>query len=62
LLDISLSNGDGTRLTRLIGKSYLPVLILVISGNSQVDDRITALGAGADGYLTKPSDKYEFLA
>jgi len=26
-----------------------------------VDDRITALGAGADGYLTKPFDRYGLL-
>ena len=62
LLDINLPDGDGTRLTRLIRKSYLPAPILVISGNSRVDDRITALGAGADGYLTKPFDRYELLA
>ena len=40
----------------------MPAPILVISGNSRVDDRITALGAGADGYLTKPFDRYELLA
>ena len=62
MLDINLPDGDGTRLTRLIRKSYLPAPILVISGNSRVDDRITALGAGADGYLTKPFDRYELLA
>jgi len=62
LLDINLPDGDGTRLTRLIRKSYLPAPILVISGNSRVDDRITALGAGADGYLTKPFDRYELPA
>lgn len=62
LLDINQPDGDGTRLTRLIRKSYLPAPILVISGNSRVDDRITALGAGADGYLTKPFDRYELLA
>ena len=41
---------------------YLRAPILVISGNSRVDDRITALGAGADGYLTKPFDRYELPA
>ena len=61
MLDINLPNGDGTRLTRLIGKSYLPAPILVISGNSRVDDRITARGAGADGYLTKPLTDMELL-
>ena len=49
-------------MTRLIRKSYLPALILVFSRNSRVDDRITALGAGANGYLTKPFNRYELLA
>jgi two-component system, cell cycle response regulator CtrA len=35
---------------------------LVISGNSGIDEKITALGAGADGYLTKPFDRYELMA
>ena len=34
----------------------------MISGNSWFDDRITAVGAGADGYLTKPFDRYNLLA
>ncbi len=62
LLDINLPDGDGTRLTRLIRKSHLPAPILVISENSRVDNRITALSAGADGYLTKPFDRFELLA
>ena len=64
LLDLKLPNGDGTRLARLIRakkeKQLIP--ILVVSGNNSVDDRIMALGAGADGYLSKPFDKHELLA
>ena len=62
LLDLNLPDGDGTRLARLIRKNHVPAPILVVSGNSHVDDRITALGAGADGYLTKPFDRFELLA
>ena len=40
----------------------MPVPILVVSGNSGIDDKITALGAGADCYLTKPFDRYELVA
>ena len=40
----------------------MPVPILVISSNIGVDDKITALGAGADGYLTKPFDRYGLAA
>jgi len=61
LLDINLPDGDGTRLARLIRKTHMPVPILV-SGNASTDDKIAALGAGADGYLTKPFDRFELLA
>ena len=64
LLDLKLPDGDGTRLARLIRakKEKQLVPILVVSGNNSVDDRIMALGAGADGYLSKPFDKHELLA
>ena len=62
LLDINLPDGDGTRLARLIRKRHLPVPILVVSGNAGIDDKISALGAGADGYLTKPFDRFELFA
>ena len=62
LLDINLPDGDGTRLARLIRKNHMPVPILVVSGNSGIDDKIAALGAGVDGYLTKPFDRYELVA
>ena len=62
LLDLNLPDGDGTRLARLIRKNHIPVPILVVSGNASTDDKIAALGAGADGYLTKPFDRFELLA
>ena len=62
LLDINLPDGNGTRLARLVRKNHMLVQILVISGNSGIDEKITALGAGADGYLTKPFDRYELMA
>ncbi len=62
LLDLNLANGDGTRPARLIRKNHMPVPISVVSGNSGVDDKITALGAGAYGYLTKLFDRYELVA
>ena len=62
LLDINLPDDDGTRLARLIRKNHVPVPILVVSSNASTDDKIAALGAGADGYLTKPFDRFELLA
>ena len=63
-LDLKLPDGDGTRFARLVRakKSNQMIPILVVSGNNSVDNRIMALGAGADGYLSKPFDKHEFLA
>ena len=62
LLDINIPNGDGARLACLIRKNHMPEPILVVSVNSGIVDKITALGAGADGYLTKPFDHYELVA
>ena len=61
LIDLNLHDGDGTRLARLVSKNHIFVPILVISGNSGIDKKITALGAGAVGYLTKPFDRYELM-
>lgn len=62
LLDINLPDGDGTMLARLIRKNHLPLPILVVSGNTGIDDKIKASVAGADRYLTKPFDRFELLA
>ena len=62
VLDINLPDDDGTQLSRLIRKNHLPVPIPVASGNPGIDDKINALGAGADGYLTNPFDSFELLA
>ena len=43
-------------------KNHVPLPILVVSGNSGIDDKITAFGTGEDGYLTKPFDRYELVA
>ena len=40
----------------------MPVPILVVSENSCIDDKNTALVAGDDGYLNKPFDRYELVA
>jgi two-component system cell cycle response regulator CtrA len=62
LLDLNLPDGDGTRLARLVRENHTLFSILAISGNSGIDEKITVLDAGADGYLTKPFDRYELMA
>ena len=61
-LDLNSPDGGGTKLAQLIRKKHIPVPILVVSVNSGIDDKITTLGAGVVGYLTKPFDRCELVA
>jgi two-component system KDP operon response regulator KdpE len=61
LLDLGLPDGDGIALVRdLRVWSTMPILIL--SARSAEQDKIAALDAGADDYLTKPFGVGELLA
>ncbi len=61
LLDLGLPDGDGIALTRQI-REWSRVPIIVISARGREDDKVTALDAGADDYLTKPFGVKELLA
>lgn len=61
LLDLGLPDGDGLNVTRAIRKeSRTPIVIL--SARGQETDKVAALDAGADDYLTKPFGVGELLA
>ena len=61
ILDLGLPDGNGIDLIRdLRGWSDVPVLIL--SARAQESDKIDALDAGADDYLTKPFSVGELRA
>lgn len=61
ILDLGLPDGNGIDLIRdLRGWSDMPVLIL--SARTQENDKIDALDAGADDYLTKPFSVGELRA
>jgi two-component system KDP operon response regulator KdpE len=61
LLDLGLPDGDGLTLVRnLRGWSTAPVIVL--SARDQEDDKVKALDAGADDYLTKPFGISELMA
>jgi two-component system KDP operon response regulator KdpE len=61
LLDLGLPDVDGTEVIRgLRGWSGAPVIVL--SGRAGSGDKIGALDAGADDYVTKPFDMEELLA
>ncbi len=61
LLDLMLPDGDGIHLTREI-RQWSHVPIIVISARGREDDKVKALDAGADDYLTKPFGTNELLA
>jgi two-component system KDP operon response regulator KdpE len=61
LLDLGLPDGDGLTVTaRLRGWTKVP--IIVISARGREEDKVQALDAGADDYLTKPFGVNELLA
>lgn len=61
ILDLGLPDGDGITVVRSLREwSDIPILILSVRG--QEADKITALDAGADDYLTKPFGTGELLA
>ncbi len=61
LLDLGLPDGDGIDLTRRL-REWSRTPIVVISARGQERDKVAALDAGADDYLTKPFGVGELLA
>ena len=61
LLDLGLPDMDGIEVIKKI-RSWSNMPIIVISARSEDTDKIDALDAGADDYLTKPFSVEELLA
>jgi two-component system, OmpR family, KDP operon response regulator KdpE len=61
ILDLGLPDLDGVEVTRLLRQwMRTPIIILTVRGSEA--DKIAALDAGADDYLTKPFSTGELLA
>jgi two-component system KDP operon response regulator KdpE len=61
ILDLGLPDIDGVEVTRLLRQwTQIPIIILSVRGSE--GDKIAALDAGADDYLTKPFGVGELLA
>jgi len=61
LVDLGLPDRDGIEVIRGVRK-WSAVPIIVLSARSQESDKIVALDAGADDYVTKPFTVGELLA
>ncbi len=61
ILDLGLPDIDGTEVTRRI-REWTDVPVIVVSVRDSEQDKVAALDAGADDYLTKPFGTSELLA
>lgn len=61
LLDLGLPDIDGVEIIRNV-RAWSSIPIIVISARTAGDEKIEALDAGADDYLTKPFSVDELLA
>ena len=61
ILDLGLPDIDGVEITRRL-REWTNLPILILSVREQESDKIAALDAGADDYLTKPFSSGELLA
>jgi two-component system KDP operon response regulator KdpE len=61
ILDLRLPDMDGTDVTRRL-REWTDVPIIIISVRDSEEDKVAALDAGADDYLTKPFGTSELLA
>ena len=62
LLDWNLGDGDGLTLLKEQRELEMKTPVLMLSANSEIDDRVAVLDSGADDYLCKPYSNVELLA
>lgn len=61
LMELNLPDMDGTEVIRKI-RSWSDVPIVIVSSRKEDHDKVMALDAGADDYITKPFSVEELLA
>jgi two-component system KDP operon response regulator KdpE len=61
LIDLGLPDGDGIAIIRRV-RAWSPMPIVVLSARTQEEQKVAALDAGADDYVTKPFSAGELLA
>lgn len=64
LMDLQLPRMDGYELTRRLkaDPATRDILVVALTAHAMSGDEQKALGAGCDGYFTKPIDRHALLA
>lgn len=62
IVDITLPDGNGLDLIRLLKQKNSPSCIIVVSARNSIEDKIKGLDIGADDYLAKPFSLAELNA
>ena len=64
LLDLMMPDIDGITVARRLrsGPETKDILIIMFTAKGQTDDKLEGFGAGADDYLTKPTQPRELIA
>jgi two-component system cell cycle response regulator CtrA len=62
VLDLQLPDMTGFEVLKTLRLAKVQTPILILSGNAVVGAKVTALGFGADDYMTKPFHKNELVA
>jgi len=62
MLDLTLPDLHGHEVLKRLRMLRINTPVLILSGDSETDTKVTGFGAGADDYVTKPFDKSELLA
>jgi two-component system torCAD operon response regulator TorR len=61
IVDVGLPDGDGISIARQLSQSG-DLGIIILSGRTDLVDRVVGIEAGADDYVTKPVEPRELLA
>lgn len=61
IVDLGLPDMEGIDIIRKV-RQWSTIPLIVVSARTEPDDKVAALDAGADDYLTKPFSVEEFLA
>jgi DNA-binding response OmpR family regulator len=62
VLDLSLPRKDGTEVLAELSERFDEIAVLVLTGRSQVEERVKCLNLGADDCLLKPFSFHELTA